>query len=90
LRRGECESEPAVVQGQLIPRAPMCALMYSEGEDADRMRILTKGSVSVRLRSALRPDERRIASMAVGTTVARAPIRVFSARNTHDMYTGKM
>jgi sulfate permease, SulP family len=48
---------------------PTGKVICGEGEDADRMWILTKGSVSVRLRSDGQSDNRRIAGMAAGATV---------------------
>jgi CRP-like cAMP-binding protein/anti-anti-sigma regulatory factor len=68
-------SELAIVRAQLIPRDfPAGALVCSEGEEAERMWILTKGSVSVRLRVPLPRDGRRIASMAAGTTVGEMAV----------------
>jgi sulfate permease, SulP family len=54
----------------LIPRTFACgAVVCTEGEDADRMWIISKGSVSVRLDMGNRNDTRRIASIGPGTTV---------------------
>ena len=62
-------AELTVVQALLIPRDfPAGAVMCREGDNADRMWILTKGSVSVRLQAAAQND-RRIAGMAAGATV---------------------
>jgi SulP family sulfate permease len=62
-------AELAIVRGLLVARDfPAGAVMCGEGESADRMWILTKGSVSVRLQAATAND-RRIAGVGAGTTV---------------------
>ena len=54
----------------LVPRAFAAGtLLCTEGEEADRMWVISKGSVSVRLKSAGGGETRRIASMGAGTTV---------------------
>ncbi len=61
--------ERSTVQALLVARDfPAGAAMCREGDEADRMWILTNGSVSVRLNAAAQ-SERRISSMAAGTTV---------------------
>ena len=50
---------------ELVPGEVVC----SEGDNADRMWLLVRGSVSVRLRLSNQPDGLRIASLAMGTIV---------------------
>ncbi|MGP0091609.1 MAG: SulP family inorganic anion transporter [Xanthobacteraceae bacterium] len=70
LVKGLDAGEIAVLGSLLTPRDfPARAVMCTEGEEADRMWILTKGSVSVRLSLHDSHDPRRIASMSAGTTV---------------------
>jgi len=62
--------ELAALEPLLVRREfPAGAVICSEGDDADRMWILTSGSASVRLRAAAPHATRRIASMGPGTTV---------------------
>ncbi len=67
--QGLDEDEMALLRSRLVPRefAPG-EVVCAEGEDADRLWLLARGSVSVRLKS---PDggSRRIASLAMGTVV---------------------
>src|SRR5271156_1729356 len=63
-------AERSVLAPMLTPRQfPAQAVICAEGEEADRMWIIRKGSVSVLLGQANGTDARRIASMGAGTTV---------------------
>ena len=67
---GLTAEELAVVKEFLVPqRYEAGAVICHEGEDADRMWILTRGSVSVRVAYRDQGQTRRIASLAVGTVV---------------------
>jgi CRP-like cAMP-binding protein len=70
LMRGFAADEVAVLASLLAPHdfAPG-AMICREGENADRMWVLTKVSVSVRLGLDGQQAPRRIASLAAGTTV---------------------
>lgn len=59
----------ALVQHLVLREFPAGAVLCVEGDPADRMWLLTKGSVSVRLRLSNPAGTRRIASCATGTTV---------------------
>jgi SulP family sulfate permease len=64
------EHERAVLISSLQGRKfPSSAVMCKEGEDADRMWILVKGSVSVRLRGPGPDDSLRVSSVGAGMTV---------------------
>jgi MFS superfamily sulfate permease-like transporter/CRP-like cAMP-binding protein len=66
--KGLDDADRAVLAGHLVAREfPAGTTLCVEGEPADRMWLLTKGSVSVRLSAAR--GTRRIASCAIGTTV---------------------
>lgn len=70
LVKGLDTEERRLLASLLIPRAfASGTLLCTEGEEADRMWVISKGSVSVRLEAASRSDSRRIASMSAGTTV---------------------
>ena len=60
---------------------PAGAVICSEGEEADRMWVLTKGSVSVRLHSTGEHESRRIDSMAAGTTVGEMALLTAGRRS---------
>jgi len=62
--------ERTVLAPSLIPRSLAAGtVVCAEGEEADRMWIISKGSVSVRLSPASASDPHRIASMGAGRTV---------------------
>jgi SulP family sulfate permease len=64
------EGDLAIVVPYLTPcEFSAGAAICCEGEDADRMWILIKGSVSIRLRSSPDRRNRRISGLAQGTTV---------------------
>ncbi|HEY0442369.1 MAG TPA: SulP family inorganic anion transporter, partial [Xanthobacteraceae bacterium] len=68
--RGLLPDELAILAAHLVPREFAAgAALCREGDPADRMWILTRGSVSVRLQMAQGERDRRIASLAMGTIV---------------------
>ncbi|HLJ64663.1 MAG TPA: SulP family inorganic anion transporter, partial [Stellaceae bacterium] len=70
LLRGLDAESQHLIEGFLTPSHYRASeVICKEGEVADRMWILTRGSVSVRLTSADHARSRRIASLASGTSV---------------------
>src|SRR6185312_10850427 len=69
LMKGLDEDELAVLRSRLVPREfARGEALCTEGEVADRLWLLTRGTVSVRMALAGREDV-RIASLAMGTVV---------------------
>jgi sulfate permease, SulP family len=75
--------EFAVMEG-LIDREeyPAGTILCREGDEADRMWILTRGSVSVRVLSVGQTRDRRIASLAFGTIVGEIAFVLEGGRRT--------
>ena len=70
LVRGLAPEELRVMAAKLSPRAfEAGAILCNQGDDGDRMWLLTKGSVSVRIATDDPRGTRRLASIAQGTTV---------------------
>ena len=66
LEPGELEAVGAVLQHRTFPKgSTLCA----QGDDGDRMWLLMKGSVSIRIAANDARGTRRLASLAQGTTV---------------------
>jgi len=75
-------SEMAIVAGYLARREFVSGeVICREGDDADRMWLLVKGSVSVRLRVNNQPGGIRIASLARGTVVGELALIEHSKRS---------
>ena len=76
------ESERAILIASLQPRKfPSGAVMCKEGEGADRMWILAKGSASVRLRGPGADDSLRVSSVGAGMTVGEMSLFDGGARS---------
>jgi MFS superfamily sulfate permease-like transporter/CRP-like cAMP-binding protein len=80
--QGLTESERAILTDHLVAREfPAGTMLCVEGEAADRMWLLTRGSVSIRLSAAR--GTRRIASCAIGTTVGEMAFIEGGTRSAH-------
>jgi sulfate permease, SulP family len=76
--------EEFAVMERLIEREeyPAGTILCREGDEADRMWILTRGSVSVRVLSVGQTRDRRIASLAFGTIVGEIAFVLEAGRRT--------
>jgi sulfate permease, SulP family len=76
--------EEFAVMERLIEREqyPAGTILCREGDEADRMWILTRGSVSVRVLSVGQTRDRRIASLAFGTIVGEIAFVLEGGRRT--------
>lgn len=68
---------PILAQRDFVAGTILCR----EGDEADRMWILTKGSVSVRLRQDGGQETRRIAGIAAGTTIGEMALLEMGQRS---------
>jgi sulfate permease, SulP family len=81
LMRGLTEEELALVRAALVPRAfARGDVLCREGEAADRLWLLTRGTVSVRVAVPGR-EPVRIASLAMGTVVGEMALLAASPRS---------
>jgi sulfate permease, SulP family len=76
--------EELAIMGGLVEREeyPAGTILCREGDEADRMWILTRGTVSVRVLSVAQTRDRRIASLAFGTIVGEIAFVLEAGRRT--------